>query len=112
MQFPLCASKVLENTLGVLMITVGLFVALPTDMALAKRGGSNENRSVFYGIVQARPHNERQGEWIIGGRSFIVDQGTEFSETEGPLSVGSCAKGTVRNGRLHEIDSEPMQDCQ
>ncbi len=82
-----------------------------TDLALSKRGGSDKHRSEFYGIVQARPLSGWQGEWVIGGRTFIADQRTEFDETEGPLIVGSCAKVHIRNGRIHEIDSEPMQDC-
>jgi hypothetical protein len=110
--FPVFERKVLENKTSALFIAACLLMPLPADLALAKRGGGDENRSEYYGIVQARPHNGRQGEWVIGGRTFIVDQGTEFDETEGLLSVGRCTKVHVRNGHVHEIDSEPKQDCQ
>jgi hypothetical protein len=53
-----------------------------------------------------------QGEWVIGGRTFKTGAGTEFDEAEGRLTAGSCAKVEVRSGRVHEIDSEPMSDCQ
>jgi hypothetical protein len=112
MIFPVFKRKVLKNKTSALFITAGLLMTLSADLAVAKRGGGDENRSEFYGIVEAQPHNGRQGEWVIGGRTFIAGQGTEFDETEGSLTVGSCVKVHVRNGRVHEIDSEPMQDCQ
>ena len=103
--------RILMNKMSTLAITAGLLMILMSDLAIARRGGGDENHYEFYGIVQVRPHNVRQGEWVIGGRTFIADQGTEFDETEGPLSIGSCAKVHIRNGRVHEIDSEPIQDC-
>lgn len=94
----------------ILILLAGLLLALTTDMALAKRGG-DASRSEFYGIVQVVPENGRQGEWVIGGHTFVADSGTEFDESEGPLELGSCAKVHIRKDRIHEIDSEPMTDC-
>ena len=111
MTFLVFERKILKNKLRTLVITAGLLMTFMTDLAIAKRSGGDKNRYEFYGIVQARPHNGRQGEWVIGGRTFFADHGTEFDETEGLLSIGSCAKVHIRNGRVHEIDSEPMQDC-
>jgi hypothetical protein len=59
-----------------------------------------------------RPENQLQGAWMIGGRTFTSDAGTEFDQSEGQLTIGSCAKVHLRNGRVHEIDSEPMRNCQ
>ncbi len=111
MTIPVCVGRVLKNRTCALLLAAGLLVALTADPAAARRGGGDENRFDFYGIVQARPDNGRQGEWVIGGRTFIAGQATEFDESEGVLSVGSCVKVHVRNGRVHEIDSEPIQDC-
>jgi hypothetical protein len=91
--------------------TVALMLVVAPDMVVAKRGGDGDNRSEFYGIVQARPENALQGEWVIGGRTFRADVGTEFNQSEGLLRVGSCAKVHLRDGRVHEIDSEPMRNC-
>jgi hypothetical protein len=52
-----------------------------------------------------------QGDWVIGGRTFTADAGTEFDQADGELKVGGCAKVHLRNGRVHEIDSEPMENC-
>ena len=94
----------------VFMIAPAIFVA--TDTVLAKGSSDKENRSEFYGIVQMRPEKGSQGTWVIGSRAFTADAGTEFAQSEGQLTVGSCAKVHVRNGRVHEIDSEPMRNCQ
>ena len=88
-----------------------LLMAAP-DAAMAKRGGDDKDRSRFYGIIEKRPQNELQGEWVIGGQTFIATPGTEFDQADGPLEIGSCAKVEVRNGRVHEIDSESMEKCE
>lgn len=90
-------------------VVLSLFAA--PEESRAKGGGGDDVRSEFYGIIEARPENGMLGEWVIGGHSFIADAGTEFDQSEGVLSVGGCAKVHVRNGRVHEIDSEPMGDC-
>ena len=112
MIFPINKRKRLGNKAIAVVITAGLSMSLIPGPALAKRSGGDEERSEYYGLVQERPYDGQQGEWVIGGRTFIADQGTEFDEAEGPLREGSCAKVQMRNGRVHEIDSEPMHDCQ
>jgi hypothetical protein len=92
------------------LATILLFAASPT-LSLAKRGSDDKNRSEFYGLIQERPQNELQGQWIIGDQVIITDPGTEFDQNEGNLIVGSCAKVKIRDGYIHEIDSEPMHDC-
>lgn len=107
-------SKPRNNRRGVLVLTAGLLMGLVSSIVLAKGGEDDKGgrgRSDFYGIVQVRPADGWQGEWVLDGRTFIADQGTELDEKEGALRVGSCAKIHLRNGRVHEIDSEPMQDC-
>ena len=79
------------------------------DSAQAK--DRDDNRTEFYGIIKARPKDTLQGEWVIGDRTVKTEPGTEFDETDGKLTVGSCAKVHLRNGKVHEIDSEPMSDC-
>lgn len=92
--------------------TIALLLAAAPNTALAKRGGDDDSRTVYYGIVQARQESGLHGEWLIGGRTFAADARTEFDQSEGKLEIGSCAKVEVRDGRVHEIDSEPMRDCQ
>ena len=91
---------------------IALTLVDPINIVHARRGRDNDNRSEFYGIVQSRPENAREGVWVIGGRTFKADSGTEFDQTEGKLTVGRCAKVHIRSGRVHEIDSEPMRNCQ
>jgi hypothetical protein len=93
-----------------LIFTIALSLFIATDTVLAK--GSDDNRSDFYGIIQERPEKQLQGTWVIAGRTFTADAGTEFDQSEGQLTVGSCAKVHVRNDRVHEIDSEPIRNCQ
>jgi hypothetical protein len=80
-------------------------------MALAKGGSDDENRTEFYGVIQTKPEKGLQGVWIIDEHKLTTDAGTEFNQTNGQLTAGSCAKVHIRNGRVHEIESEPMHDC-
>ena len=92
--------------------TTALLLTAAPNMTLAKRGGDDDLRTAYYGIVQARPESGLHGEWVIGGRTFAADARTKFDQSEGKLVIGSCAKVQVRDGRVHEIDNEPLQDCQ
>jgi hypothetical protein len=103
------SAGIFNSRMNVLILTITFLLVIAPNTVSAKRGDSN--RSEFYGIVQERPENALQGKWVIGGRTFITDAGTEFDQSDGKLTVGSCAKVHLRNGRVHEIDSEPMRDC-
>lgn len=92
----------------VAMLSLLLPTLMTTDVAYAK--GGNKNRERFYGIIQSKPAG-LQGTWVIGGRTVTTVRGTEFDQLQGPLVVGACAKVDIRNGRVHEIDSEPMRNC-
>lgn len=100
----------------VVMFTVACMMLLPLlappDTAQARRGSDNDDRSDYYGIVQSRPLDVLEGVWVIGGRTFQADAGTESDQRAGALTVGRCAKVHIRNGRVHEIDSEPLRNCQ
>jgi hypothetical protein len=47
----------------------------------------------------------------IGGFAVTTNPATRFDQLDGPLAVGGCAKVDIRNGLVHEIDSEPLEDC-
>ncbi len=105
-------TRIFRNMMIALALTIAVMLAMAPNMALAKRGGDDGNRFEFYGIVEERPANGLHGEWVIDGEIFVTDAGTEFGNYEEDLAVGSCVKVDVRNGRVHEIDNEPMRDCQ
>ena len=104
----LSTSKRINARAQVLAMMAVLLFGFP-GWSLAKRGG-DEVRSTFYGVIEARPENP-VGKWVIGGQVFMADGATEFDQVEGPLQVGTCAKVRIRNGLVHEIDSEPMRNC-
>ena len=95
---------------GMLLAAVTLLL-LMAAAAPAKSGSDKAQRTEFYGLVQALPENSRIGEWLIGGRTVVADAQTEFDQSEGQLKVGACAKVHLRDGRVHEIDSEPLSNC-
>lgn len=111
MILPVVVGKIFNKKTEAILILTVLLMTLITESALARRGGDDEKRFEYYGIIQARPQSGWQGEWVIGGHIFTTEQQTKFDEDEGVLSIGSCAKVRIRNGRVHEIDSEPMRDC-
>jgi hypothetical protein len=94
------------------MIVLGA-VAIPSfpPAADARREGGDEIRERFSGTIEARPGEGLHGTWVIGGVTVVTSPDTEFDETEGALAVGGCAKVEVRNGRVHEIDSDPPGAC-
>ena len=94
------------TVIAMLSLVMPLFMT--AEVAYAK--GGNRNRVTFYGIIQKKPANLR-GTWIIGGRTVKAVRSTEFDQVDGPLVLGGCAKVDIRNGRVHEIDSEPMRNC-
>lgn len=104
----LAAIKHLSAWAQMAAIMAALLLGIP-GWVLAKRGG-DQIRSTVYGVVEARPET-LVGRWVIGGRVFIADGATEFDQSEGPLRVGTCAKVHLRDGFVHEIDSEPMRNC-
>ena len=92
------------------VVALGFALQLIAGFAFAKSGGDDQRREV-YGLIDSRPETGLVGAWVIGGQTFKADSRTEFDEKEGPLQVGNCAKVDIRNGHVHEIDSEPMSDC-
>ena len=104
-------TKNCKAILSAVLFMIVLPLVIPLDIAQARRGRDDDIRTEFHGIVQSRPKQGLAGVWVIGGRTFQADTGTEFDQREGTLTVGSCAKVHIRNGRVHEIDSEPMENC-
>jgi hypothetical protein len=93
-------------------LVLGLVVAplFLTPERAAARGNDDQERVRFYGWVESMPEGF-QGIWIIGGQQVKTSPGTEFDQLDGPLMVGGCAKVDIRDGQVHEIDSEPPTDC-
>jgi hypothetical protein len=94
-----------------LILSYSLLLAPAPGLSSAKRGGSDD-RARFYGIVESRSVDGAHGDRVIGGRLVTTDSRTPFDQTEGPLTIGHCAKVDFRHGRVLEIDSEPLRDCQ
>ena len=63
-----------------------------------------------YGIIENRPDG-KVGAWVVGGRSVEVTEHTDLDEDNGPLKVGSCAKVEIDDGKVEEIESEPLNKC-
>lgn len=103
-------AKVLHYMLFLLVFAIALPLFSSPDEVAARRGG-DDSRQRFYGIIESMPDKDLRGQWVIGGRTVTADSATEFDQEEGPLAVGACAKVDIRNGRVHEIDSEPLRDC-
>lgn len=93
-----------------LLLGMMLFLWLVSPSAVLAKKDDDRDRLRFYGWVEVMPEG-LHGTWIIGGREVTTNPRTEFDESEGPLLVGGCAKVDIRGGLVHEIDSEPPQDC-
>ena len=105
-------SKMAHTRMKAIPFFMAIFMLLlPTADWLEAMQGSDKDRREYYGVINKRPHGQFHGEWVIGNEIVVTDNSTEFNENEGPLLEGSCAKVHIRNGRIHEIDSESMEKC-
>lgn len=96
-----------------------LLVAAP-DMVVAKSGDESHASGRpkifyaiewnYYGLIVSRP-DTLQGDWVIGDRTFYPNAKTKFDQSEGALTVGSCAKVQVRNDRVRKIERRPQDNC-
>jgi len=95
----------------VFLLVLWAMTAAPAGTVEAS-GDKNEraDRQRYVGRVEAIPEG-LHGTWIIGGLEVTTGPRTEFDQSQGPLAVGGCAKVDIREGVVHEIDSEPDSDC-
>ncbi len=92
------------------LVVVAALLASP-GLLWSKGSDNDRQRIEFAGVIEKRPQGSLAGEWIIGGKTIQTDRYTEFDRSEGDLIPGKCAKVKIRNGRIHEIDSEPQSNC-
>lgn len=101
---------------GIGLIVAGVLMALGAALlsAIPAEAKDDPPKQVHRGIINSRPAGN-VGTWVVGGRAFVANAGTEFDTDEGPLVVGACAKvHYLSSGGVdvaHEIDSEPPHDC-
>ncbi|MCC9075073.1 DUF5666 domain-containing protein [Litorilinea aerophila] len=87
-------------------------LAFLTGVVQAAQAGDDQD---WRGIVVSMPQGGFQGEWVIGGRTFVADAGTDFSQEDAPLTVGGCAhvdfvmEGQV--ARALEIKGKALIEC-
>jgi hypothetical protein len=64
----------------------------------------------LYGIIKSRPAG-KVGTWVVGGHSVEVTERTRLKEHKGPLQIGACAEVEIDEGKVKEIESEPLKKC-
>ncbi|HXF60809.1 MAG TPA: DUF5666 domain-containing protein [Caldilineaceae bacterium] len=91
-------------------LVMALLLALFGQTGIARADGL-----VWRGVIQTIPEGGREGQWQVGGRTFVANVATEFDVAEGPLTLNGCAKVSYVQTALGdvalEIDSEPAGDC-
>lgn len=100
-------------------IVVGVFLLLALAAAgalwLATPALAHDDLT-HRGRITELPPGGGAGTWVVGGKTFTADGGTQFDTTEGPLEQDGCAKVKyVEQGSVNlalEIDSEPDGDCE
>ncbi len=98
------------RSIMVFMMSLAIAALLMTPETVAAKRDNDRDRIRFYGWVESMPEGLR-GTWIIGGQEVTTTPRTEFDQEEGLLKIGGCAKVDIRGGAVHEIDSEPAEDC-
>jgi hypothetical protein len=92
------------------MLGIAAALAILATGVVAATDDRDRDRIRFYGWVQSMPEGFL-GTWVIGGRQVVTSPRTQFDQTDGPLVVGGCAKVDIRGDVVHEIASEPPEDC-
>ncbi len=85
-------------------------VVLACAFFLLSMGGVAVADKEFHGIIESRPDG-KVGTWVVAGRSVEVTAKTRLKEHHGPLKVGTCAEVEFREGKVKEIESEPLKKC-
>ncbi len=85
-------------------------VVLTCVFFLLSIGGVALADKEFHGIIVSRPA-DKVGTWVVGERSVEVTAKTRLKEHHGPLKVGTCAEVEFREGKVKEIESEPLKKC-
>jgi hypothetical protein len=69
-------------------------LVLTFNVALAKQD--------FHGNVQQMPEYGTTGEWVIGGRTVVVDTNTKLKEKRGKIQMGSYVEveGRQKDGKF------------
>lgn len=95
------------------VILTSILLASLATTAQAKYYNYNEQAAdlVFTGIVQSKPIGGLHGIWLIAETMLRTNVSTHFNQQDGRLRVGACVKVELRNGKVHEIDSEPAHNC-
>jgi hypothetical protein len=86
---------------------VVVFVVALISLAIVQVAVAKDD---YYGIVESRPGG-KVGIWIVGGRSVEVTESTDPDEDNGPLEIGTCAEVDIDEGKVEEIESEPVGKC-
>ncbi|MBE2238969.1 MAG: hypothetical protein IAE81_14355 [Caldilineaceae bacterium] len=86
------------------------------DGTPAVRQGNENNgeRPSFYGLVEQMPQGGQLGEWVIGGRTVVVTEQTQFTVMQGEITTGVCVKVhwmAQGSTTAHEIEREDPADC-
>jgi hypothetical protein len=82
-----------------LIITIAfVYVVLAFNPALAK--------DEFNGFVQQMPEYGTMGEWVIGGRTVVVDAKTKIKEKRGKLQTGAYVEveGRQKDGKFYSSE--------
>jgi hypothetical protein len=102
--------KTTNRPAAALLLGLMLLAWLMSPPAALAKKDDDRDRLRFYGWVEVMPEG-LHGTWVIGGQLVTTNPRTEFDQSDGPLVIGGCAKVDIRGGLVHEIDSEPPQDC-
>lgn len=75
---------------------------------------SGDGDARFYGEIESMPGGDGQGSWVVGGRTFTADAGTDFEEDDGQFAPGACVKVEYAPASptvASKIETEPVGDC-
>lgn len=84
-------------------VLMGLSLALLSGTALAFDD--------FNGIIESKPDKDRNGAWVIGGRTIYVTDRTKLDVSDGPLDKGACVEVDISQGWVTEIERDSDWRC-
>ncbi len=85
-------------------------IVLAVAFLLLGIGGVAVADQDLHGIIKSRPDG-KVGTWVVGKHSVQVTEKTRLKEHKGPLTIGACAEVDIHDGKVKEIESEPLRKC-
>ena len=104
--------------LALVAMFLGLVLSLLSGWVGAQAGplsSGGDDWPEWRGVVESMPSGGLTGTWVVAGRTFQADSGTQFEQSHGSFQVGACVEvkyqTTSGSYRAVKMETKESSDC-